>query len=171
MTVSHQLALDVVRRHQSTIPVDVWAIARDLGIEVRDVPMPDHISGKIKNLGGSPEHFSIWLNASHHINRKRFTLAHELAHYLLHRNEFVEIVDNTMFRQDGGTLDSAKERQANQLAANILMPYPRIKEHRRQTRADLNDLARIFGVSLDAMRIRMEQARPSRRYELEQEED
>jgi predicted transcriptional regulator len=171
MMTSHSLALDVVRKHQATIPVDVWAIARELGIEVREVPLPKNVSGKIKNLGGSPQQFSIWLNASHHTNRKRFTLAHELAHYLLHRNEFVEITDNTLFRQDGGTLDDAKERQANQMAANILMPYPQIKVQPRHVRNDLNALSRYFGVSLDAMRIRMEQSRPRQGYELEEEDE
>lgn len=159
METTRQTALDIIRTHQETVPVDVWAIASDLGIRVTEIPLPQNVSGKIINNGDSPPTYAIWLNATHHTNRKRFTLAHELAHYILHGDLFTEIVDNTMYRHDAQlmTMSSVEERHANQLAANILMPMPKIREYRARGHLDPKDLARIFGVSEQAMRIHIGQ--------------
>lgn len=159
MEKSRQTPLDIIRMHQETVPVDVWVIARDLGIRVTEISMPPTVSGKITNDGASPPTYAIWLNASHHTNRKRFTLAHELAHYILHGDLFTEIVDNTMYRHDAQlmTMSAVEERHANQLAANILMPMPKIREYRARGHHDPRELAQIFGVSEQAMRIHIGQ--------------
>ena len=153
METNRRLALDVIREYQQTMPVDVWAIASALDITVGHLPMPQNVSGKIVNDRGSPPTISIIINAAHHLNRRRFTLAHELAHYVLHRDQITEVVDNTMFRVGRQTLNATEERQANQLAANILMPMPKIREYRAQGQLDAKELAQTFGVSEQAMRI------------------
>ena len=152
-----KLALDVIRDGQQTIPVDVWAIASALGIAVRTMPMPQDVSGKIMNKGGSPATISIAINSSHHLNRQRFTLAHELAHYVLHRDQITEVIDNPMFRADEHTMNSTEEHRANQLAANILMPASKINECKAQGVFHPKLLAQNFGVSEEAMRIHIGQ--------------
>ena len=65
------------------------------------------------------------VNANHHPTRQRFTLAHELAHYILHRNKHSEFVDNTYFR----SIDSENpmEYEANAFAGVLLMPESDMK--------------------------------------------
>ncbi|MDB5510739.1 MAG: uncharacterized protein JWR08_222 [Enterovirga sp.] len=93
----------VIARHQEYLPVNLDAIARDLNVPVYREPMQDSISGRISRrrnvspLSNEPR-FEIHNNSMHHPNRQRFTLAHEIAHYVLHR-DLVEngIVDDTMY--------------------------------------------------------------------------
>lgn len=61
------------------------------------------------------------------------------------------IVDDTMYRSE---LGSVYETQANQLAADILMPIRLVKKW-RQTLPDEKDLAKKFDVSEQAMKIRL----------------
>ncbi len=52
--------------------------------------------------------------------RKHFTVAHELAHFLIHRNRFSNrLVEDRMYRSG---LGSGVEAEANRLAADLLMP-------------------------------------------------
>src|SRR5205085_480224 len=104
-------------------PVDVTAIASDLGIRVWEMRnLPENISGKIfrDRLNGGDSGFSIGVKASESFRRKRFTVAHEIAHYILHRDKIGdELADDAMYRSG---LSTREEAQANQLAADILMP-------------------------------------------------
>src|SRR3954469_4734973 len=63
------------------LPVDPFAIARKLGIQVFiDYGLPGEVSGMLRKRSGyqDPE---ILLNANDSRNRQRFTCAHELGHY------------------------------------------------------------------------------------------
>jgi Zn-dependent peptidase ImmA (M78 family) len=105
----------------------------------------------------------IVVNASHHPNRQRFTLAHELAHHVLHRDYLTENVhvDTTVLTRNERSSTGAdrKEVEANAFAAELLMPQPQL---RRLGKVDVNDdvkladLARTFKVSPTAMAIRLE---------------
>src|SRR5688572_11543883 len=81
--VAEQAARALLQRmgiNYSPVPVDM--IAKQLGILVQAVPLDDHLSGITFIRNGNSV---IVVNASHHPNRQRFTLAHELAHHVLHR--------------------------------------------------------------------------------------
>lgn len=94
--------------------------------------------------------------------RYRFTCAHELAHYILHKELFLH--NNDIAALDKVTLSSksnnAIEKQANMLATCILMPMPQVKKaiyeqrsvNEKDTIARLSD---IFKVSKQAMEIRL----------------
>src|SRR5690348_3700946 len=62
-------------------PVPVDEIARMLGAEVRYSPGNDNVSGALVR---SPQGIVIGVNSAQHFHRQRFTIAHELAHFLLH---------------------------------------------------------------------------------------
>ncbi|WP_051999990.1 ImmA/IrrE family metallo-endopeptidase [Caenispirillum salinarum] len=149
----------IISRHQGAAPVDLEGMARDLGIAVHyDRELPDTISGKIQRIGpgGSGSNFAIHINAKHHPNRQRFTLAHELAHFHMHRDRIREgVVDNEMYRSE--TLSNHLERQANQYAAAILLPAPLVKAEYQNTGGDVDEMARIFRVSPQAMQIRLDE--------------
>lgn len=141
----------IVKRHQKTYPVKVGALARDLGLSVREVDMPDDVSGTLKCKGGV---WQIHVNRRHARVRQRFTVAHEIAHYLLHRDRIGPgLTDDTFYRSN---LSSAREREANQLAAEILMPWHLVLEATKRGSKDPETLAEAFEVSEAAMTIRLD---------------
>ena len=117
----------VFARYGEDAPVDLDAIARDLAIPVSYLNLGSDVAGQImRDSRKSPKSgFVIWVNVTQHPNRQRFTLAHELAHFTLHR-DLIEsgLVDDTMYRS---TIGGHFETQANRLAAEILMPTRLIK--------------------------------------------
>ena len=142
------------------VPVPVQIIAKKLGVAVQVMPLDDELSGMafIKN-----DVAMIVLNASHHPNRQRFTLAHELAHHVLHREYLTENVhvDTAVLSRNEKSAAGvhAKEVEANAFAAELLMPR---KELRKLGNVDVNDdvelatLAKRFQVSVSAMAVRLE---------------
>ena len=65
-------------------PLDLNSLVKILGIGLRIMPMSDQKSGYIKKEEGR---WVIGVNSLHHPNRQRFTIAHELGHYSLHRDQ------------------------------------------------------------------------------------
>ena len=150
-------ANDIVKKHQKRkIPVDLVALAEELGAKVYDVTnWPDDIAGMVqtdKKRGGS-RRYVIYVNDKHHANRQRFTIAHEIAHIILHEHLIGEgIKDNGLYRSG---LPNTVEWAANRAAANILMPWDKIEEFIEDDTISVTDLARRFGVSCSAMSIRL----------------
>lgn len=111
------------------IPVDPIDIAKKLNIKVFNRNFNsfsnDTVSGAIKK---EDNNINIYVNEEDTIERKRFTIAHELGHYFLHlscdlNKEFVD-----MHRRTGYNTLLSKEREANQFAAAILMPENKVRE-------------------------------------------
>ncbi|WKZ28527.1 MAG: ImmA/IrrE family metallo-endopeptidase [Patescibacteria group bacterium] len=108
---------------EKRIPVAVEDLPGLLGINVDySDSLPDEISGFFKRngKGNTPV---IVINSAHPKERGRFTLAHEIGHYLLHAQKAVTI--NTLhFRKRDSSLSlDLEEIEANQFAAELLMPY------------------------------------------------
>ena len=149
---------EIVSRHKERMPVDVDALARDLGVNVVHAhDLGSQVAGKIQRdarLGG-PSGFAVYVNANDPPRRQRFTLAHELGHYILHRDLMDGgIVDDTMYRSP---LGDWYERQANRFAADVLLPEQLVRSEYRRGNKALNVLAKRFDVSPDAMRIRLKE--------------
>jgi Zn-dependent peptidase ImmA (M78 family) len=147
----------IVAKYVKKAPVNVVGLAKELGINVWESDsLPENKSGKIfkDRQNGGPTGFSILVNARESLYRKRFTVAHELAHFLLHRQQLNEgdLVDDTMYRSG---LTNAEEAAANKLAAEILMPRPLIKELVRSGYKDPESLAQRLEVSIPAIKIRL----------------
>lgn len=148
---------EIIRQHQTTPPVKVVAIATALGLPVFSVATwRNEISGMIrrdsKNGGGSG--YAIYVNAQHPRVRRRFTIAHEIAHFILHRNMIGDgIAEDAMLRAAG--FSTLVEQQANAMAANILMPWHLLEPEMSQPGATIETLASLFEVSKDAMSIRI----------------
>ena len=150
-------SMEIVSRYKSRVPVPVLDIAHEMGIKVyKSKGWPDYISGLIRmdpERGGSSG-YALYTNAKHPKTRRRFTIAHELGHYVLHRDEIGEgITDDALYRSRlGGPL----ERQANRFAANLLMPRDLIVEAINQGVDSVEKLAEKFEVSRSAMSICLE---------------
>jgi hypothetical protein len=123
-------------------------IASALGISVDYVPLHENISGYLKSIDNE---WTIGVNSSHHPNRQRFTLAHELGHYFLHRDKG-DFQDALLFRQQGQF--NADEVDANNFAAGLLMNEETVRSL-RASGASVPELASAFRVSQDAIKYRL----------------
>lgn len=156
-------ALDSEVRHRvekflSEIPVKLGEMARSLEVKVLLSTLPSGISGQI---GESDGKFLIKINRHEARHRQRFTLAHEIAHYLLHREEIC--------KSDGGWCENILlrsgqplqlEYEANRLAADLIMPPDQLVKrldynHEYITEDTIYALSKEFGVSTAAMEIRL----------------
>jgi hypothetical protein len=115
--------LEIIKRYQQSAPVNVASVAEALGLGLWESSnFPDGVSGKLMRdaANGGQAGYSIVVNSKDPHVRKRFTVAHEIAHYILHRDLVgSELVDDSLFRSG---LTTREEAQANGLAADILMP-------------------------------------------------
>ena len=138
-------------------PVDLMGMAEALGLTVdMAAALSPDVSGRIVRGGAGSAGYHIDVNAMHSANRKRFTLAHEIAHYLLHRDLIGDgVEDNGLYRS---RLSDAIEVEANKFAAQILMPSQLVREVYRLVKS-LPGLTAAFQVSEDAMRIRLKELR------------
>ena len=148
----------IVDRHITEAPVRVGEIARELGITVVRSPLPPKISGLIQPDLDAPSGFMIKVNKYESTERQRFTIAHEIAHFLLHRQAIgAGVIDSIMYRS---ALTSRKEVEANQLAADIVMPKTLVSSRYKFLRSQasgsvVEDLAADFKVSVPAMEVRL----------------
>ena len=114
----------------------------------------DMDGGKSGSLHQLDDKWIIKINNRHHKNRQRFTLAHELGHYILHKEKNAAFEDTTFFR--GGQMD-AIEYAANSFAATILMPETKIKELIEEGNQNISLLAEKFNISTSALKYRLEE--------------
>ena len=69
------------------VPLDISGVADKLGIHIEYVPLEDDLSGILKKNEDN-DTWTISVNEDHHRNRQRYTIAHELAHFCLHRHQY-----------------------------------------------------------------------------------
>lgn len=151
-------ATDILSSRLKTAPVDVHEIARDLGLlVVVDRKMNNDISGKIERSEFAAGGFVITVNGTHSKTRQRFTIAHEIAHFILHRDLIGDgITDDALYRSTRG---DDIERQANAYAAAILMPAPLVRKKYREGKLSYADMSSAFDVSYQVAEIRMKELR------------
>lgn len=146
---------ELILRFQESIPVKLSSLAKELGLKVVASTLPPGISGEIRP---SPSGYTISVNRHDSPQRQRFTVAHEIAHYLLHREQIGNgISDDVLYRS---SLSDWREAEANRLAAEILLPREKIDQrmeafHNANEEVVVNSLATDFGVSEIAMKIRL----------------
>ena len=144
-------------------PVAVETVARKLGVTVTFVPLEETLSGMIvmKNTA------HVVVNSLHHPNRQRFTIAHEIGHFVLHMQEIgSEVhVDKKFlaFARDNKSSDGSDRREieANRFAAALLVPRDCLVEALQGRILDVEDddlvedLAKRFQVSRQMMAFRI----------------
>jgi Zn-dependent peptidase ImmA (M78 family) len=144
-------------------PVPIKTIIKSLGIKLNPVDLGEDVSGV---LVIDNDNAKIGYNSTEAYVRQRFTLAHELGHFILHKNKDKEVfVDNVtyMFRKaNARSKDYKIEMEANQFAAAILMPKKLIvteiatlQENSISDHDLIVELSKIFKVSQIAMTHRL----------------
>jgi Zn-dependent peptidase ImmA (M78 family) len=151
-------ASQLLRKHRiKNPPVPVDKIAESLGATVRYSPFEGELAGMLVRAHGQ---IIIGVNSLHHINRQRFTIAHECGHFLLHQGEEIHI-DRTFRINKRNEVSSmavdADEIEANRFAAELLMPFDMImadlhgREIDVENERDLKELAQRYQVSVQSL--------------------
>ena len=136
-------------------PVDPITIAKRLGLKVVETDLPKGNSGALVKQAG--EDATIILDKKDHDNRKRFTSAHELGHYISR----IESQDTTReyayidLRSELSSRGTNEEEVfANKFAANLLMPQEAVASLHRKKMPHFA-MAVHFGVSPEALKYRL----------------
>jgi len=144
------------------VPVNVEAIAKHLDAQVVEEKFDRSVSGMLYRDG---DHVVIGVNSAHVDRRRRFTIAHEIGHLVLHKGRPL-VLDHVRvnFRDaNSSTASDLEEIQANAFAAEILMPKDQVIASARKLLEDeamtesvvIGYLAQGFDVSEQAMEYRL----------------
>ncbi len=145
-------------------PVDVAMLAREVG---KNLNWPDQIveikAANIPNFEGGlfqlNEHGWALLYNDQIVSpgRVRLTQAHELGHYMLHRNLQQSFECSQADLLQRGEEHEALEKQADDFACNLLMPMTQFRTSTAGAQINfeiLSDASTKFGVSLTAASLR-----------------
>lgn len=145
-------------------PVPVHKIVRHVGVHIAKQKFTGDVSGILFREDGEA---TIGVNRDHHKHRQRFTIAHELGHYLLHPGQPL-IVDKQVrvnYRDRVSSLATDRQEiEANAFAAQLLMPDRLVTDLAERLLAGdpsmddetlVESLNGRFDVSAQAMRYRL----------------
>jgi hypothetical protein len=132
------------------------------GTGVREIKPPVEINGNSFEgmLARDPDDHAVWgiaYNGGARPERQRFTIAHELGHFILHRSQQPSFNCDSQSVHTG--IDGLRqiEREADEFAGNLLMPGDLLRDWISNQRIDLHVLSAIakrFQVSFEALCIR-----------------
>jgi Zn-dependent peptidase ImmA (M78 family) len=161
---AQKMARSLTIEHQLSAPVDVYVLAEKEGVLIRKDQLEDSVSGMLVVKDNKSV---VVVNSNHHKNRQRFTIAHELGHYFLHKNLANVFFDESLlFFRDEQSAQGTKyqEIEANVFAAELLMPEQFLRERISKEPLDalddfeqsaLTQLANELQVSCQALTIRL----------------
>lgn len=163
---AEQKAIEVLTKFKVTAaPIPILDIVKRLEIHLIPYDLSEDVSGiliiddKLGTIGYNPTNSKV---------RQRFTIAHELGHYLLHNDSKSEVFIDRDFivkyrsEKKYTVTEIRQEQEANAFAAAILMPKEIIQAE--LARADYQDLSendfietlsKVFEVSIPAMTYRL----------------
>ncbi len=149
----------------SEYPVNIVGLCERFGIAVYQEYLPDDVSGFIvaqdAPFGDYHANQVIVVNLSDCASRRRFTIAHELAHYILHKKS------ETLYAHRDAGQNGGQEQEANIFASNLLMPEDLVRSALKQQQNEAGrkpfDFEKVeyisgqFAVSRSAAQVRLEQ--------------
>lgn len=152
-----EAAKGILKRFGTHVPIDVESVVKAHGISILVEDVEVSLSGM---LVIKPEHTYLVLNQLHPMGRMRFSLAHELGHYLLHRDTSSVFIDEApLFYRDERSKEGTDplEVEANAFAAELLMPEDVLRKEiganpfSAEDEERIRELAARYGVSSSAM--------------------
>lgn len=127
-------------------PIDPWKVAGLLGLRVTYSQLARGLAGRLL-----PDRLLIEVNSTEHRHRQRFTVGHELGHFVLgHSQVFCRFDDRS---SDDPTRPN--ERQADQFATCLLMPEAQVRDSWARLK-NAKNVAAEFDVSETTMWIRLD---------------
>ncbi|MDR0579793.1 MAG: ImmA/IrrE family metallo-endopeptidase [Campylobacteraceae bacterium] len=136
-------------------PIDPAFIANKLGVKVSEVELPETFSGALTKKRDKDPY--IIIRKDDHMNRKRFSCAHEIGHYVarVETNTLEAEYDYVDLRSDFSSIGKDEDEIfANEFAANLLMPANAVKQLYKQDMSIIA-MSRFFEVSNEAMSHRL----------------
>lgn len=154
----------ITEKYKGQLPKPIVSIAADLGLAIYQTKeLNDNQSGSLSYENGR---FLIYINERQPLTRKRFTIAHEIAHFLKHRDKMkhqvehidsmVQPVGGVLYRTNNRSLTSEEKQleiEANHIAAEILMPEEEFLTV-WETASSIEEVAEVFQVSPSAATVR-----------------
>jgi hypothetical protein len=147
----------------SAPPIPVEDIARSLLVlwieeadDLRTLPGAPRDQGRLSGLL-VPSELTIWLDrseAERSPGRRRFTIAHEVGHFVLHAGRS-QAADSSYCRGSDLEQRDSIEGEANRFAAALLMPDQLLEREANRWGCNLPLLVERFAVSAPAMRLRL----------------
>ncbi len=143
-------------------PVPVERLARLAGAEIHYEPFDGEVSGLLHRQRHGPT--IIGVNSAHAGTRQRFTVAHELGHLILHRDETFHVDEMPVIRfrnEESSQATNAEEIEANQFASELLMPEKLLFKELSKLASGITPdvairvLAKRFQVSEQALTLRL----------------
>jgi len=134
-------------------PILVGKICNKLNIKVNfdDNLSNDYFGNIIKNIEGC----IININNRHSAQINMFTIAHELGHFVKHHDKLTKIGQFMDRKSDGYTKEEMQhERQANDFAAELLMPSDKFIEIYKENNGNIDKLTDFFRVSEEVIYFR-----------------
>ena len=140
--------------------IDIIEMANSLGIKVftsSQMKVPSFIA-----YDKDKKRYEIYVNAREKVERQRFSIAHEIAHFIEHKEKITEL--GIVGRQNTYSLTAKEELQADNLAAEILMPEEYVMKYLKEYKISNKDYldekfvkscAKNFDVTPPAMNIRL----------------
>src|SRR3954466_13405647 len=129
MVEMQQSMFQVIQEAQKSLPVDVDQLAGKLGIKVNYKHFPREVAGELVRVGD--DEYEVNISNTDPRTRQRFTLAHELGHYVYHRHLIGDGVNDdrayrttTRAEHYNPRIGPKQETEANRFAASLLMPWP-----------------------------------------------
>ena len=152
-----------------TFPVEIIKACNKLGLKVFEEYLDPDVSGMIIVDNEPWERYGtnkfIVVNLSELATRRRFTIAHELAHYVLHKEGNVLYAHRDMV--GNSAVQSNIEQEANYFAANVLMPEKLVEDKVNDIKEEawgilpnfvlIKEIADSFAVSESAAEVRLKQ--------------
>ena len=136
-------------------PVDLKKILANLNINLLSYSFPNKVSAillKEKNM------LVVGVNSNQHQHRQRFSIAHEIGHYVLghYKDIFVDFSEISEGRFDAFDIGHNKiqEQEANYFASELLMPSEMIKRDFEKI-GNINEIINLYNVSKDALWVKL----------------
>lgn len=132
-------------------PVDPVKLAREQGLTVYFA----RFSGEYVKVSGfyDCEDNAIFVNSDEFPLRQTFTVAHELGHFVMHKEWARSAAYRILMRDSLYSGDDTHEKEANTFAANLLVPRFMLDQYRESM--PLEQLSQLFAVSVPVIRNRL----------------
>jgi hypothetical protein len=151
-----EFARALLKRFDISPPVNLFKLTSKIGIEIRDVESYG-FDGALVCAEGKPIGVIAINENIRESGRKRFTVAHEIGHYILPGHGQVDCICNSNDVESWSKELPDEEIAANRFASELLMPADRIARivsNKSATIKVSQQITREYGVSLTAAAVK-----------------
>jgi len=133
----------------TSIPVDVELLAERLGLTLTPIPGLSKLAGQEAFLTGSLD--EIILEDDSNYFRTRFSIAHELGHFILHSEQIKSLRPDSYDEWKQTILEmpasiwSRAETQAHEFAARLLVPTDHLITEIKKFKKELDSIQIVIG--------------------------